>query len=170
MIFHVGENLFVSKVKSKTYTMWYGGKGIFFHFLRPKSCELSSNILLTKKDANTKGMHIILAMRQFVLWMGKPHELSKTRIGEPQNMKHAYSCHVIIVWIGKPTLLETTNKPSLSKITINPQNLKHVYSYHLTIIWMEIACNWELHTNPPPQTWGFCTYSCHPYMKTLGVS
>ncbi len=37
----------------------------FSSILRPKLCELRSNILLsTRKDANTKGMHIILAMRQ----------------------------------------------------------------------------------------------------------
>ncbi len=42
--------------------------------------------------------------------MGKnPRVIVWTTIGEPQNIKHAYSCRVIIVWMGKPTLLETTN-------------------------------------------------------------
>jgi len=37
----------------------------FSSILRPKLCELRSDILLsTRKDANTPGMHIILAMRQ----------------------------------------------------------------------------------------------------------
>jgi hypothetical protein len=43
---------------------------------RPKLCELRPDILSsTRKDANTKGMHSILAMRQLCCEWEKTHEL-----------------------------------------------------------------------------------------------
>jgi hypothetical protein len=67
----------------------------FSSILRPKLCELRSNILLsTRKDTNTQGMHIILAMRKLCCKWENPWVIGNYNWWTPKQ----WDMRILVMW------------------------------------------------------------------------